>query len=292
MTFPGTVGLGAESAKHLAAHDPLHIYISGRNRKAGEAIVSTITSKYPKVGATFVQLDLSSLASVKEAVRRDFKHDRLDILMNNAGIMAAPPALSKDGYEIQFATNHLGHAMLTDCLLPTLLRTAKEPNSDVRILNLTSEGYGFHPRGGISFSELNSGSMMTRLIGGGWVRYGHSKLANILFASELARRYPQITSVSIHPGVVMTDLYTSQSMLNRWFLNFSMWVMWITPMEPHQGSWNQTWCAAAVKKEELVNGGFYYPVGAEQTHKLDKSAKSEKLAKDLWEWTEGVLAKF
>ena len=63
-------------------------------------------------------------------------------------------------------------------------------------------------------------------------------------------------------------------------------------MEPHQGSWNQTWCAAAAKKEELVNGHFYYPVGAEKTDMLNKEAKSEKLAKELWDWTEGVLAKF
>jgi NAD(P)-dependent dehydrogenase (short-subunit alcohol dehydrogenase family) len=292
ITYLGTIGLGAESAKHFAAHDPLHIYISGRNRNAGEAIVAELSGKYPKVGATYVQLDLTSLASVKEAVKRDFKHDRLDILLNNAGIMAQPAALSTDGYEIQFATNHLGHAMLTDCLLPTLLRTAKEPNSDVRILNITSMGYQFHPLSGISFGELNSGSTMKRLFMGAWVRYGQSKLANILFSSELARQHPEITSISIHPGVVVTDLYHTQGWYNRWFIDFTCWAQGLKLMEAHQGAWNQVWCATVAKKEGLVNGSFYYPVGVEKPDFLDKSAKSEKLAKELWDWTEGVLAKF
>lgn len=241
---------------------------------------------------TFVQLDLTSLASVKEGLDKYFKHERLDILMNNAGIMAHPAALSKDGYEIQFATNHLGHAMLTRCLLPTLLRTAEAPNSDVRIINLTSLGYAFHPSSGISFKELNSGSPMKRMLLGGWVRYGHSKLANILYAAELARRHPQITSVSVHPGVVMTDLYYHQPWYNRWFIDFGCWVQGLKYLEPHKGSHNQTWCAAGAKKQDLANGKFYTPVGVESWNALDKTARSEKLAKELWDWTEGVLLKF
>jgi NAD(P)-dependent dehydrogenase (short-subunit alcohol dehydrogenase family) len=133
---------------------------------------------------------------------------------------------------------------------------------------------------------------MKRFFMGGWLRYGHSKLANILYSSELARRYPQITSISIHPGVVMTDLYYTQAWYNRWFIDFGCWVQGVKYMEPHQGSWNQVWCAAAAKKEELVNGKFYYPVGVEKFDMLDKTAKSEKLGKELWDWTEGVLAKF
>jgi NAD(P)-dependent dehydrogenase (short-subunit alcohol dehydrogenase family) len=229
---------------------------------------------------------------VKESVKRDFKHDRLDILMNNAGIMAQPATLSKDGYEIQFATNYLGHAMLTECLLPILLRTAKVPGSDVRIINLTSLGFKFHPLSGISFRELDSGGLMKRFLLGGWVRYGHSKLANILFASELAKRYPEITSISVHPGVVMTDLYHMQPWYNRWMIDFPCWVQGLKMMEPHQGSWNQVWCAAVAKKDELVNGSFYYPVGVEKRDLLDKTAMNQTLAKELYDWTEGVLAKF
>lgn len=240
---------------------------------------------------TFVELDLSSLASVKEGVKKYFKHDRLDILMCNAGIMAQPASLSKDGYEIQFATNHLGHAMLIHELLPVLLATAKKPGSDVRILNLTSLGYAFHPPSGISFAELSAHKPMTRLLMGGWVRYGHAKLANILYASELARRYPQITSVSIHPGTVYTDLCIGQPWYNRWFIYGACYLQGIKLISPDQGCWNQVWCAAGAKKQELANGSFYLPVGIEAFETLDKTAQSEKLGKELWEWTEDVLAK-
>lgn len=291
-TYPGSAGLGAASAKALAAHNPAHIYISGRNRKAGEALIHEIQTKNPKAQMTFVQLDLSSIASVKAAIKQSFKHDRLDILMCNAGIMAQPATLSPDGYEIQFATNHLGHAMLIQCLLPTLLRTAEQPGSDVRVLQLTSMGYAFHPRGGISFAELDAHKPMRRLLLGGWVRYGHSKLANILYAAELARRYPQITSVSVHPGVVLTDLYFSQPWYSRWFISLGAYLQGLGFLQPHQGCWNQTWCAAAAQKEELVNGGYYYPVGVEKFGELDGTARDEKLAARLYEWTEGVLAKF
>jgi NAD(P)-dependent dehydrogenase (short-subunit alcohol dehydrogenase family) len=239
---------------------------------------------------TFIQLDLTSLASVKENVKKDFAHDRLDILINCAGIMAQPGALSKDGYEIQFATNHLGHAMLTDCLLPTMLRTAQHPDADVRVVTVSSEGYQFHPPCGISFDELNSGSKMPRMILGGWTRYGQSKLANVLFAIELGRRYPELTSVVVHPGVVKTALNTQQPWYNRYFVNFTTWVGRIPHLEPEQGCWNPVWCAAAARKGELVSGRYYTPIGAETT--LKKKGLDGELAKKLWEWTEGVLAKF
>ncbi|KAF2636310.1 NAD(P)-binding protein [Massarina eburnea CBS 473.64] len=288
----GTAGIGAEAAKAFAAHDPLHIYISGRNRKAGEAVISDIKSKHSSASMTFVEMDLSSMASVKAAVSKTFKHNRLDILLNNAGIMAQPASLSTDGYEIQFATNHLGHAMLTHVLLPVLLSTAVLPASDVRVVNTTSLGYAFHPGPGISFAELDAGSDMQRTLMGGWVRYGHSKLANILFATEFAKRYPQITSLSAHPGVVNTDLVYSQSRANRWFIGSTTWLQGMKAMEPHQGCWNMVWCAAVAKKGELKNGSFYYPVGVEQWDMLYKMAKNGELAERLWVWTEGVLAKF
>jgi NAD(P)-dependent dehydrogenase (short-subunit alcohol dehydrogenase family) len=293
LTNPtGSAGLGRESAKALAAHDPTHIYFSGRNRKAGEALIKEINAAHPDVGMTFVEVDFLSLASVKEAIQKTFKHDRLDILMCNAGIMAADAKLSNDGYEIQFATNHLGHAMVVECLLPTLLRTAKEPDSDVRVVHLSSLGYAIHPKGGILFDKLDSKSTMSGLFLARWYRYGHSKLANVLYAQELARRYPQITSLAVHPGVVFTDLYAGQPLLRRWFLRIGCWLQGIVPMEPQQGCWNQIFVAAKMKKEELVNGGFYYPVGVDYSDKLVETGKDEKLASKLWNWTARVLEKF
>ena len=112
-------------------------------------------------------MDLGDLASVKSAIVKTFTHDRLDLLICNAGIMAAPPGLSKDGFEVQFATNHLGHAMVVRQLLPVLLKTAEQ--HDVRIVCLTSDGWRGHPRGGIVFDKLKTtqdGAV------GPYIRYG------------------------------------------------------------------------------------------------------------------------
>jgi NAD(P)-dependent dehydrogenase (short-subunit alcohol dehydrogenase family) len=289
----GTSGIGAETIKLLASHNPAHIYFSGRNVKAGQTLIDEVKAKNIEIDLTFIEMDLSSMPAVKAAAEKFFTHSRLDILILNAGIMKQPAVLSSDGYEIQFATNHLGHAMLTQVLLPTLLRTAQEPNSDVRIISLTSLGYALHERDGISFAELDSHSTMSRKLLGGWVRYGQSKLANILYPAELARRFPDIISVSVHPGVVETPLVHNQSWPNRALINVSQWLTNNKLLEPDQGAWNTVWAAAAATKSDLRNGGFYTPIGVEGSESvLDKTAKDEKLAAKLYEWTEGVLAKF
>ena len=207
--------------------------------------------------------------------------------MCNAGIMAVPPELSKDGYEIQFAVNHLSHAMLIKSLLPIMLRTAEQPGSDVRIVLLTSTGWRGHPRGGIQFSGLKT----TQDFGafGHWIRYGQSKLANIVYAAELSRRYPSITSLSVHPGVIDTGLVKNLGLTDR--------ILVYVPnigrmMKPEDGALNQLWAAAGEDKKSIVNGAFYMPVGVLSISKLDKVAKSQALATQLWEWTEKVLERY
>ncbi|KAF2825716.1 NAD(P)-binding protein [Ophiobolus disseminans] len=290
----GTAGLGRESVIAFAAHSPAHIYFTGRNAPAAKSLIAEVQGKCSNVTLTFIKMDLSSLRSVKEAVTQGFKHDRLDILMNNAGIIAKPPILSIDKYEVQFATNHLGHAMLTNHLLPHLLKAANEPNSDVRVISNTSDGYEFHRliKGGIDFRGLDSGSTMNKWVLGPWQRYGQSKLANILFAAELARRYPQITSVVVHPGVVRTPMLTEMRGFVRWFNDTACWLVGIVPMEPHQGAWSQLWCAAGANKEVLRNGGFYRPVGIDATEDLKGEGRNAELAIKLWDWSENVLRKF
>ena len=290
----GTSGLGTESIQAFAAHQPNHIYFTGRNVASANTVISGIKRDYPTVGISFIQMDMSSLRSVKNSTIEGFKHERLDLLMNNAGIIAKPPGLSADGYEIQFATNHLGHAMLTKQLLPFLLAAAKSPDADVRVISNTSDGYEFHRaiKGGIAFAELDAHSTMSRAMLGGWIRYGHSKLANILFASELARRYPEITSVSIHPGLVMTPMNTDMDWFNKTFVNTTSRLSGVKKLTPQQGVLNQLWCATGADKGELKNGGFYRPVGVECSGKLTSEGKSEDLARRLWDWTEDVLGKF
>ena len=268
----------------FAKHHAEHIYFSGRNAKSAEAVIRRVKADAPGVRITFLECDLASLASVEKAAKQ-FSTDsqRLDILLCNAGIMALPPSLTKDGYEIQFGTNHMGHALLVKLLLPTLLRTAEKKDSDVRVVMLTSLGFRGHPLGGIDFASLRT----TRQgMLGHWIRYGQSKLANILFAAELARRYPSITTASVHPGVINTGLVTNLGFLNSAFVRvtnpFSM-------LTEEQGTHNSLW-ATTTERKNIISGEFYVPVGVPGTH--DKESKSEKLAEELWEWTEKELKKY
>jgi NAD(P)-dependent dehydrogenase (short-subunit alcohol dehydrogenase family) len=138
-----------------------------------------------------------------------------------------------------------------------------------------------HPVGGIRFHDIKTAQ--DKGVFGAWIRYGQSKLANLLYAAELARRYPAITSVPVHPGVVKTDLignlgYWSRVMLYMGRLG--------SLMEPEEGAHNQLW--AATKGGGEVRSGVYYgPVGVEG--RLVREGGNEKLARELWEWTEEEL---
>ncbi|RDL36713.1 Oxidoreductase, short-chain dehydrogenase family [Venustampulla echinocandica] len=281
----GTAGLGAASVEALARHDPAHIYFSGRNAKAGEALVDKVGNTKALAALTFIEMDLSSLSSVKAAARK-FAHNRLDILICNAGILNVPPSLSKDGYEIFFATNHLGHAMLIQQLLPIMINTSEIEAADVRIVCLASPAWRMHPKGGVDFPKLTT---VSDGVVGSFYRLGQSKLANIVYAAELARRYPNILSVSVHPGVTETGMITNLPPWRKTLVHGSLWMQGQSIMKQEQGILSQLWAAAGAKRSEIVNGAFYMPVGVLTTDKLDKTAKSEKLGTDLWEWTEQAL---
>lgn len=207
------------------------------------------------------------------------REKRLDCLINNAGIMAVPAGETAEGYEIQFGTNHMGHALLTRLLLPTLQATAKEHGGDVRIINLTSEGHKFARTG---TTLLNDKEL--KLLGP-WPRYGYSKLANILFTHEMANRYPEITSVAIHPGIVSTGLYEPNQKSNpimRYAMMFGGWLR----ASVETGALNQLW-AATCEKDQLKSGAYYKPVGIQSSG--SELAHDAELARQLWNWTEQEL---
>ncbi|KAF4540342.1 Short-chain dehydrogenase/reductase SDR [Lasiodiplodia theobromae] len=283
----GTSGLGAESVAQLAKRHPRAIYFSGRNAKSAEGVIEKVKASTPDAPALhFVQCDLASLQSVAAAAQQVLdQEDRLDVLMCNAGIMATPTSLTTDGYEVQFGTNHVGHALLIKKLLPLLVKTSEQPGADVRIVILTSLGFALHPHGGIVFNDLKTVQNYTFF--GGFRRYGQSKLANLLYARELARRYPQITTLSIHPGVVSTGLAGQSSLINTILIYILAWWQMVPP---EKGAHNQLWAAAGkVPKEK--NGEMYEPVGVLST-KLDETAKDDKLAEQLWDWTQKELEKY
>ncbi len=279
----GNTGLGKESVIQLAKHNPSRLILAARTPAKAEAAIEEIKNVVPSANVTYLKLDLCSFKSISAAAQ-EFKSQssRLDILMNNAGIMATPLAETEDGYESQFGTNHMGHALFTKLLLPTLLDTAKEEGSDVRIVNLSSEGHNLAPRPqGIIFDKTELEKQ------GPWARYGQSKLANILFTKELASRYPSITSVAIHPGVIMTDLYAPNQQSNM-LMKYALKIVGPLFMaDIRTGALNQLWGAAG-KKSEVVSGGYYTPVA--KAGSGSKWAQKKDLAQELWAWTERELA--
>ncbi|WCJ24142.1 NAD(P)-binding Rossmann-fold superfamily protein [Euphorbia peplus] len=158
-------------------------------------------------------LDLSSMASVRKFASRYISSGRpLNILINNAAVALTPFTLSEDNIEIQFATNHIGHFLLTDLLLQTMKNTAQESNQEGRIVNLSSIAHHHVYREGIRFDKINDQSGYTNFLA-----YGQAKLANILHANELTRRLKEegvdITANSVHPGGIATNLIRHHSFL-------------------------------------------------------------------------------
>jgi len=233
-----------------------------------------------------LQLDLTSFDSIKKAADEfKSKSQRLDVLINNAGIMAVPYSLTKEGYEVQFGTNHVGTSLFTKLLLPTLSKTASQPNADVRIINLSSEGHQMAPRD-IVYDQAALEKQST------FARYGQSKLANILHARELQKRYPAITSTALHPGVIITELYAGLSATTaaaRVFMPAaraatSVGLLYDIPA----GAKNQLWAATA-PKAEVATSHYWKPVGIKSGG--SGQARNEAMAEKLWEWTEGEFKK-
>lgn len=279
----GTNGLGRQAILDLIPHSPKHIYFTGRNAKAAKAVTVQMKAIAPSVGLTFIECDQSSLVSVHKAGKEFLsKSFRLDVLICCAGIMATPPALTKDGYEEHFGVNHLAHGLLTKLLLPVLEETVKN-NGEARIVFVTSAGYMYSFPGGIVFSQLKTtqdfGDMSK------WTRYGQSKLANVLYAAEIARRYPNILSVSVHPGATKTDLINRLSPDDITLVNQANEKIY----EVYEGAYGICWCATA-EKNEVKNGEVYWPVHELGQH--TKETKDLELAKQLWEWTQEQIKEY
>jgi NAD(P)-dependent dehydrogenase (short-subunit alcohol dehydrogenase family) len=273
--------LGKKSITILAEHNPAHIFFSGRDAKRASAAIDEIKAAVPDAQLTFIKCDLASLASVDEAGKQfNAASSRLDVLLCNAGIMATPAGLTKDGYEIQFGTNHLGHALLIKHLLPVMLRTA-ESHGDARIVCLTSTGFNNAPSGGIVFKDLRT--TQDSGMGSTWTRYGQSKLANLLYGAELAKRYPSISVAVVHPGVITTDLVGGLGMLNK-ALVYATNIGKMKTVD--EGVQNQLW-ASTVGMKHLKSGSFYMPVG--EPGKPSKYSKDGELSEELWNWTQKQL---
>ncbi len=268
-----TSGLGKEASRVLAGKGA-KVIMAVRNIEKGERVTEEIQMEFRDTEVEVMKLDLSSLKSVK-SIADEFikKYDRLDILINNAGVMMCPYSKTEDGFEIQMGTNHLGHFALTGHLMPLLKKTKGS-----RIVATSSIA---HRSGKIDFSDIN------------WEKrkyntnraYGDSKLANLYFTYELARKFdgnqdaPVI--IAAHPGVTATEL-TRYSRFFRFFnIFFSQKVeMGTLPT------------LRAATDPEAKPGDYFGPEGFMEMKGYPVKVESNKLSKDvniarkLWEISE------
>ncbi|MGW0843248.1 oxidoreductase [Streptomyces sp. NPDC002787] len=196
----GNSGIGYVAARELARRGA-HVVLACRSAQRGAAALERMSSEVPDGRAELMRLDLGDLGSVREfAEAYGGAHDRLDLLVNNAGVMAVAQGRTADGFETQFGTNHLGHFALTGVLLPRLLAAP-----GARVVTVSS---GMHMRANIDIDDLNSERKYGR-----WLAYGRSKTANLLFTHELARRLAasgsEVVAAAAHPGYAATNLQTA-----------------------------------------------------------------------------------
>ncbi|MFD9330946.1 oxidoreductase [Streptomyces sp. NPDC060065] len=193
-------GIGYVTARELARKGA-QVILACRSEARGNEAGDRLVSEVPGAHVEFVRLDLGDLESVREFVATyEHAYDRLDLLINNAGVMALPLGRTADGFETQFGVNHLGHFALTGLLLPALLGTP-----GARVVTLSS---GVHALSNIDITDLNSERQYRR-----WIAYGRSKTANLLFTHELARRLAtigsEVVAAAAHPGYATTNLQTA-----------------------------------------------------------------------------------
>ena len=189
-------GIGYEAARVLAGRGA-RVLLGCRSEEKAEEAIDRIRGEHPGADASFVPLDLTRLKSVESAAAEVRNEARLDVLINNAGVMVPPKTLTEDGFELQFGVNHLGHFALTGHLLDKLVATAGS-----RVVNVSS---GAHRAGRIDFDDPHAERSYNAM-----KRYGMSKAANLYFTFELARRLEaaglDVTAVACHPGVADTEL--------------------------------------------------------------------------------------
>jgi NAD(P)-dependent dehydrogenase (short-subunit alcohol dehydrogenase family) len=271
-------GIGYHAAAVLA-HRGAHVVLAVRNLEKGNAALARIVAAGPNADVTLQELDLSSLDSVRaaaDALRSAYP--RIDLLINNAGVMYTPKQVTKDGFEMQFGTNHLGHFALTGLVLDHLL-----PVRGSRVVTISSIGHRI--RASIHFDDLQWERRYDRV-----AAYGQSKLANLLFTYELQRRLADqqknTIAVAAHPGTSNTELTRNLPVI------FKPAVAVFGPLvfqSPAMGALPTLRAAT----DPAVEGGQYYGpdgLGEQRGHPkiVGSSAQShdEDLQRRLWEVSE------
>ena len=256
-------GLGYEAARVLSGRGA-RVLIACRSQQKAEDAIARIEKQNGTVNISYVPLDLGDLSSVKQCAAQLQAEERIDVLINNAGIMVPPYELTKDGFESQFGVNHLGPFALTGLLLEKL---AKTPSS--RVVNTSSIA---HNTGRIRFKDISAERHYSAS-----ARYSMSKLANLLFSYELQRRFEAadlpVLSVACHPGIASTELSRYMPRV------LSKATELLQPMfnTAAAGAW-PTLCAATC--EAVVGGDYYGPANRFETAGPAKRVRSNRASRD------------
>ena len=276
----GNAGLGHETIRQLSQHNPSTIYLAARSRDKAEKAIADLNADSTSItNIRFLELDLASFDSVKRAAAEFLRQEsRLDILINNAGIMMTPEGLTKDGYETQFGTNVLGPALFTQLLLPTLRNTAKL-NNQTRMVMLGSSAHAMAPNNVYKFEELRTTAPNRHTT----ERYTTSKLANLHYAKALAEREKAVKIIPVHPGMVSTNLHhASAGIFLKPFLNIAVCLAG-KPVE--KGALSQIFASVS---PDAKHGIYYGPIGKEEPG--SKIAQNHDIQEELFKWVQGELS--
>jgi NAD(P)-dependent dehydrogenase (short-subunit alcohol dehydrogenase family) len=288
-----TSGIGKATCEALVSHNPAQIFILSRNMDKGAMIIGKIQAASPNNLMTFIPCDLSSFISIRKAVS-DFAvlSSCLDLLICNSSICMVSPGLTADGYEMQFGVSHLGHALLVKLLLPSLLRTTRQPPEDVRIVLLTSSEHDWAPKECITFNGLQTTQENLTCK----QRYGQSKLASIIYAREMARWYPAIKTVAVSPGNVDTSIMyhwrrkylrvdrlirLTTTLLNKLYRRIGR-----EAFTPEEGTRTSMWAATA-PTAGVANGAYYVRPGV--VGQTSEAARDVGLGSEIWAWTQRIV---
>lgn len=275
----GNSGIGVETVRALAVAGS-KVILCARSVAAGEEAAAAIKAKGGIKGEIVVQqLDLADLTNVRAFVKRFLDSgDRLDILVCNAGVMACPLTYTKDGFEMQFGTNHMGHFVLVTGLLDKMVAQG----TPCRIVSLSSMGHNLYVKGW----DLEDPHWKTRKYDA-FLAYGMSKMANVLMAKELATRLKdtQVRAYAVHPGVIATNLArTSPGWVKAFVAVADFLRMFGVPgsKSVEQGAATSVWAATAPELEQ--HSGAY--LSDCQVAKPNPIAEDPEAAAKLWKLSE------
>ena len=270
-----SAGLGVETTRALAAAGA-HVVMAVRDKAKGEAAAEQVRAGTAGASVELGQLDLASLDSIRTfAAWLSERQPRIDLLINNAGVMAPPLLRTTEGFELQMGTNHLGHFLLTNVLTPAI--TAAAP---ARVINLSSRG---HMRSDIRWDDPHWRTTEYDK----WEGYGQSKTANILFTVELDRRLHDegVRAFAVHPGVIMTELSRHLSRDDVGTLRSRSPGGRLEFKTTEQGAATTVWGATSPDLDG--KGGLYLDdcqIGEPAPYALDPDSAAR-----LWTWSEGEV---